>query len=554
MDRRYTLLLVLLAMALGAILLEPRLALPISFDAKASYLPMARELLAKGWAYMGEEASVSYAPLAFGWPALLGAHEYVVRYANIALYCAAIGAAYLTLERTHGSFAAIAAAFLVAICPTVRPYIGDVMTEAPFIVLVAVWALAVARVAGGGHRAWIVAGGLALGLAVLVRPAAMYFAPLALAAFAWKREWRLASLHGIATLVVAAWVLRNAVVFGFPAVAAGAGGALYFGVNPLVDGFDPPYYGMNFDSGLAQDSSSHLSIHGDRTLRAIGTLELLDTPLSIVIPMFAHKALSFLFVSRHDIWDGGSIPWLRAWRIAMVALACIAFAANRRDRLVVTLAAFVAYMVAVHVPLLYTHRYSVGAIDYPLAVLAAVGIGVTVRSTGRIAAVLVALCVAVAAGVAGATPAVGSPMPDRIPTEIAWLASIDRVAVVGAHEPIDIPIAKDPATPPWDLSMVQLDIEVEPVPRSRCTTMLMRFRRAAEPGFAPWRVVRVPLEAGPGPHRYTVGSTVPLALDGAGTLRLELECTAVATARVGALAIVLPRRERHYTERYKARR
>src|SRR5437868_5580638 len=148
-----------------------------------------------------------------------------------------------------------------------------------------------------GRGGWIVAGGLALGLAVLVRPAAMYFAPLALLYCAWKRQWRLASLHALASIVVGLWVLRNAIAFGFPAVAAGAGGALYFGVNPLVDGFDPPYYGMGFDSGIAQDSLSHLSIHGDRTLRAIGALELLDTPLSIVIPMFAHKALSFLFVS-----------------------------------------------------------------------------------------------------------------------------------------------------------------------------------------------------------------------------------------------------------------
>jgi hypothetical protein len=270
--------------------------------------------------------------------------------------------------------------------------------------------------------------------------------------------------------------------------------------------------------------------------------------------MFVHKALSFLFVSQHDIWGEAPLPWLRAWRVAMFAFACIAFASRRRDRLVATLAAFVAYMVAVHVPLLYTHRYSVGAIDYPLAMLAAAGMAVSVRSAARIAASLVVTCVAVAAGVAGATATVGSPMPDRIPTEIAWLAAIDREAVVRSHEPIDIAIDKDPATPPWDLSMVQLDLDVEPSSRGRCTAMLVRFRRAIEPGFAPWRVVRVPLEPGPGPHRYTVGSTAPLALDGAGTLRVQLECTAAATARIGTVAIILPRRERVFSELYKASR
>jgi len=267
--------------------------------------------------------------------------------------------------------------------------------------------------------------------------------------------------------------------------------------------------------------------------------------------MFAHKALAFLFVSSTDIWQ--SLAWNRTWRIAMVILAALAVATNRRNIVVMVLAGFAAYMWVVHIPLLYTHRYSVGAIDFPLALLAGIGVGEALRSAGRVAAASVALCVCLAAGLANAVPAPGSPMPERIPTEVAWLGEIDREAVVRGSEPIDISIPKDPATPLWDLSMVQLDLAVHSSP-GRCEGMRLAFRRANEAAFQPYRVVRVALEAGEAVHRYTVGTTTPLALDGAGTLRIVLECTAVARVDIGTVAVLLPRRERYYSELYRQRR
>ena len=202
MTRGSSLLLVLGTMALGALLLEPRLASPAAFDGTHSYLPMARELLAKGWAYLHEEASLAYAPVAFAWPALLGAHETPVRYANIGLYCLSILFAYLSIRAIRDERAGLIAALLVAICPAVRPFIADVLTEAPYIFLIAAWVLCVARVARGGGIGWIVAGGVSFALAVLARPAAMYFAPLAFVALAWKRQWRPAALHAVASVLV----------------------------------------------------------------------------------------------------------------------------------------------------------------------------------------------------------------------------------------------------------------------------------------------------------------------------------------------------------------
>ncbi len=539
-------------MALGAFFLSPRVANPVSFDGLYSYLPMARELMANGWSYLQRPESVAYAPLSFAYPALLGAHENAIRYLNIALYCVGAAFAYLALARTHGERTGVIAAFLVALCPTVRPYIADVMTEAPFIFLIAAWILCVARVSRGGGMAWVVAGGIAFGLAVLARPAAMYFAPLAFAWCAWKRQWRLAGLHAIAAAIVGLWVLHNAITFGFPTVSAGAGAALYFGVNPLVDGADPPYYGLQFDSGYAQDAPSHLSIRGDRNLLGIAKLELLDTPLSILIPMFAHKALAFLFVSSTDT-SGIPIVLMRAWRVLAVLLAVVAVIARRREAVVAALAGFVLYMWMVHIPLLYTHRYSVGALDYPLALLAAVGLGEALRSAGRATATLVGASLALGVGLVHAERAPGTPMPERIPTEVVLQKNVAVDAVIAPPAPIDIDIPGPPGAP-WDISMVQLDLAARPAKGGECPAIRVRFKRAREAAFVPYRVVRVPIEADEKMHRYTFGSTVPLALDGAGTLRVEMECTSAAIVRVGTIAVLMPRREMYYANLYRTRR
>jgi hypothetical protein len=538
-------------MALGAALLIPRLDAPVSFDGKHSYLPMARGVLGEGWAYMERPESVAYAPLSFLYPALLGANEMLVREANIALYCATIALAFLALKASSAPRAGVIAAFLLAISPTLRPYIADVLTEPPFIFLIAVWALSVAKLAGGGGAAWAIAGGIAFALAALVRPAAMYFAPLAFAFFAWRRQWPLAGLHAIATAGVGLWVLRNALAFGFPAIASGAGAALFFGVNPLVDGFDPPYYGMDFDSGLAQDSASHLSIHADRTLRAVALLELRDTPLSVLLQMFAHKALAFVFVSSTEA-SGEPLALLRAWRIVLVILAGIGAFAHRKSAFVLAISALAGYMFFVHIPLLYTHRYSVGALDSPLAVLAALGMVEAVRSARRAATTLVASTVAAGIGLVDASAAApGMPMPDRIPNEVLWLADLQRQADVAPGSPIDIDILKDANSPAWYLTMLQVDLAVNPARPGSCAAMRVRYRKSGEDRFASERVIRVPLRADAQMHRYTVGSSVPLGLYGAGTVRLELECTSAAALRLGTVGIIGSRRQNYYIDRYR---
>ena len=554
MNRRASLVLVAVAMAIAAWLLVPRLQAPAAFDGKYAYLPMARHVLEQGWAYMARPESVSYAPLAFLYPALLGANEALVREANIVLYCVAIAFAFFSL-RPFGRGAGVIAAFLVALSPTLRPYIADVLTEPPFVFLVAAWALCVSRLASGDARwGWAIAGGIAMALATLFRPATMYFVPLAMVFFAWRRRWPLAALHGVAAIGIGLWVLRNAIVFGFPTVAAGAGGALYFGVNPLVDGFDPPYYGLQFDSGLAQDSDSHLSIHSDRVLGGIAMTELLDTPLAVLARMFAHKLFAFLFVTSAET-SGEPIAWLRTWRVALLVLAAAGLYSHRKSVFAMTVAAFVAYMVAVHIPVLYTHRYSVSAIDYPLSLLAALGLASFAHDARLATLALAAIVVGVGIGLVDASAAGPlAPHPERIPHEVVWLADVEGGGVVAPDTSIDITFTKSDKSPPWDLSMVQVDLSARAEKPGACAAMVVRFRKAAEEKFAPERFVRVALAQDAAMHRYTIGSTVPLGLDGAGTLRLQPQCNSAAQVKVGTVAVIAPRRELHYRDRYRERR
>ena len=216
-----------------------------------------------------------------------------------------------------------------------------------------------------------------------------------------------------------------------------------------------------------------------------------------------------------------------------------------------TIAAFVAYMVAVHVPLLYTHRYSVGALDFPLALLAAMGLVEISRSARHAAVALWRSRWPWAPGSSTRAPQrLSRPRPSAFRTRSCGSPISGARPPIAPGIPIDIAITKDANSPPWDLSMLQLDLAASAMKPGTCTAIRVRFRKAAEDRFADWRVVRVPIVADGAVHRYTVGSTVPLALDGAGTLRLEPECNSAATLRVGAVAVIAPRREAYYRDRY----
>jgi hypothetical protein len=545
-----------LIVATGIALVTPRMARPISPDGAQSYLPMARRLLAEGFAFLQRPESIGVAPFAYAYPALLGAQEIAIRWTNVALFGVAIVLVFFAGRVAHSNRAGLFAAALLAASPPIHPYIADVLTEPPYIFLTAAWIASIASVVRGRFVAGTVCGGIALALAVFTRPAAMYLPIVMGALFLWL-AWRskagerridaaIAAMHALALAIVGLYIARNAVAFGYPSVATGSGSALFFGVNTMVDGFDPMYYGLSFDEGSVTRGVSHLSIAGDRLLRGVALEELRDTSWPVLIEMWAKKGWMFLFVSSGE--DGLNVPLLRAWRTAMVILAFAGVAWRPRSRLVIAAAAMAAYMWVVHLPVLYNHRYSV-AIDLPLAFLAAVGLAESMAAPLRIGGIVIALVLGEALAIgslANAGPA--EPRLDRSHHELLW--STDA-GIRSGSPVILIPITEVPGLDTWSHYVLTLNLSVAPQARGTpCPAIRLRYKALDEPEYPPERVVRIPIRADGEMHETNIGMAHPLGMNRDGVLRLELECGSRAKVEIGRIAISEPNRGSYYRERY----
>jgi hypothetical protein len=546
--------------AIGVAFVVPRLALPLSFDATHSYLPMARRLLAEGVGYLHRPESLAYAPLAYAYPALLGANEIVIRWANVAAYGVTIVLAFLAVRSAHGARAGLAAALLLAVSPTLRPYIADILTEPPFLLFTSIWVASIAAVLRGHRVAGAVAGGIALALAALTRPAVMLFPLLLAIGFGWRArrgtgeerrtDAALAAMHAGALAACGLFIARNAIEFGFPSIAAGFGAALFFGINPLVDGFDPYYYGLVFDDGaVTQGLFGHLSLEGDRLLRRVAMRELADIPWPVLFEMGVRKALAFLFVT--DSEAVGNVALLRTWRVALVSFALAAVFLERRSRVVIALAAWVVYMAAVHLPLLYHHRYSVGAVDFPLTLLAAIGIVASLRSPARFAALSFIAVLAAGLGlVSMADAGPGSPHAARSPHDLIWFRGEPATVHVASAGAIEIPVTHATGFNPYNHYMLAMELAVKPDRRgARCAAMRLRYKGLAEERYAAARVVRVPLRSDGRMRELAIGMTSPVSMNHEGVLRLEFECESGATVNLGKISVLNPNRAVVYRKR-----
>jgi 4-amino-4-deoxy-L-arabinose transferase-like glycosyltransferase len=138
--------------------------------------------------------------------------------------------------RAAGPEAARAGGWLAAVYPPLVWTPAYVWSETLFSVL----ALATAAVLTLERRRsglYLAAGALA-GLAVLTRPAMLFFLPLAALWLAWTREWRGAVLLSLAcALVIMPWTIRNTREYGrFVLVASEGGITFWTGNHPSAVG------------------------------------------------------------------------------------------------------------------------------------------------------------------------------------------------------------------------------------------------------------------------------------------------------------------------------
>jgi 4-amino-4-deoxy-L-arabinose transferase-like glycosyltransferase len=139
-------------------------------------------------------------------------------------------------NRAAGPAAATAAGALAALYPPLVWTPAYTLSETLYSVL----ALGCAGLLTlDSRRAGVSIGaGALVGLAVLTRPAMLFFLPLTIAWLGWRRRWRPAAMFALTcALVIAPWTLRNAHEYGrFVLVASEGGVTFWTGNHPLATG------------------------------------------------------------------------------------------------------------------------------------------------------------------------------------------------------------------------------------------------------------------------------------------------------------------------------
>lgn len=538
--------------------LIPRLSPVPEFDARETYLPFARKLLDTGTAFLGSEQSIWVAPFAYVYPAIFGADAMGVKIAAVVLFLALILIVYRIGTLLHSRRAGVAAALLLAASPTIKIFIPTALTEPPFIFLVGVWVWAMCEGHCSARTRWWVIAGLALGLATLTRSTYQLFIPVAIAGglLLWrlsndvshKRDGRgIAIAHGVALTLLLLVIARNAVVFGFPSISTGAGAGLFLGSNPMTDGYDAGYFGLLLDDGTVHLGKGHLSIEGDRLLRGVALTALRDQPLGVLAQMYVQKIGAFLFVTQAE-WQG-TPEILRGWRAALILLALYGWWHIKAPALRVLLGAAFLYQVAVHVPVLYSFRYSVSAVDLPLTIMAGIGVAAAFARPRHTAALCgLALLCAMAGALSARYQDPPSPHIGRAHHVNFWQMAFSPPLEANSAKAIEIEVRNAPGLHPWDNSLLVIDVSATTNRDARCRAFTVSYRRKGEAEFkgAVRRLVTTNAEV----KRFEIGTRVPLELYAEGTLRVAADCDAGATLQVHGARIAAGRFASVYRARY----
>lgn len=189
---------------------------------------------------------------------------------------------------------------------------------------------------------------------------------------------RIMTAHLIAAAGAGAYTLHNWQTHDTPMIATGSGTALYFGSNPVTYGYEPPYLNMAHDAWMATDEvGSHLTPKNDRRLTFAAKQMLKDMPTEHLAELYINKLGAILFFSQANLKQ--KIFNQRAFRIFLLTFALVGFFYHRKNILVLMLFFTLLYVTAVHVPAMYNQRYSIGALDLPLTLLAALGVAQLIR-------------------------------------------------------------------------------------------------------------------------------------------------------------------------------
>jgi 4-amino-4-deoxy-L-arabinose transferase-like glycosyltransferase len=546
-----------LAIALSLFLQYPFLTQTAhDFDAIHLYQPLAKGFLSDGFRFFANEASLQAPPFSYVYQAMFGASLTAIRWANLVLSAATLCLVFRSGWLLHSRLAGLISAIVFATCPLLKEFMVAPLTEGPFIFLSACWFWALCEWFTGRGAAFLAIASVALALAVLTRATLLYWIVIVIAAFAWltlrttieRRERARGALlaHVIAIIPPAAFTAKNLAVFGFGFLATGAGNALYEGNHPVTGGYDAPYVGLIADVGQITREPSHLTLPSEKRLMQVARGLVHDADPMSLVELHSKKAAAFLFVTK-------AVPGasdLRSWRIALMILAAIGFAAIRDRWLRWLLAGAVAYQIASYIPVLYTHRYSV-AID-PWLMLAA-GVGVASlwsrRRIWEVATVVGAIIVSVGLG-RYLVVYMDDPEPNVLGAArmLVWEGAPQRFKFASDNPGIEIPIRNAPLFHPWNANVLLMDVALTPnLGDSGCGQVRFTYRRDNEAPDDQFLVHR--LTADGEIHRHQFGMN-PIHLNAEGTLHIDINCAKGGNLAIEQIRLYTPLAGIVYAQRY----
>ncbi len=579
----------------GVSLLEWSIKSPYDFDAKTYYIPYAKRLLNEGIPFLFTEEAMHIPPFSYIFPALFGGDLAVQKNVSIALSTLNLLLLFRTGWLLHSRTAGILAVAFYALSPSFKPFLATGSVEPLFIFLMAAWFWLLAEGWASQRRWMFLLAGVIFGLAALTRATIIYFLPVLIMAAYWmqRRSAKTSSASGLDTRgtrdtsgTCANWasvgwahclalamvlpvLIKNMAMFGIPSISTGAGIALYLGNNPFTYGMDPSYFQTHFDNGAVPPAGlTHLAVVADRALAAVGKYMLFSQPLPFVFEMYTMKLTSFFLVNNRE-WIA-PVATLRGWRIFFIVFSIPAILTLRAKPIIWILVALLAYQVAAHMPVIYSHRYSVGVLEMSLVLLAGVGVAVFLRER-RWLSLLVLLLLTAALIYMGRVSA-RDPHALRlnaygVPHEILYSSSVGGLPIAGLVGAIqtgsnEFVSTENAAMIDIDLTSVkninQYTIQVLAIEggivlgtqTERCEPVTYFYRKLSQTDFSLTSASQDVWPADGKLRLYVLGHQAPLDIVEPGLLRLRFTCGSKARIKLSRIEVVRPTVGLYYREQY----
>lgn len=389
MDRltgNFRFILLFLCVLAGWVVVQNYLVLAMQnlpFDSRITYLPLAQEFLDSGLAVFSNPQSVHVPPGSYLYMALVGADPDNVRLLNLGMAMASVFMIYFLVGGVSGSLAGLFAASFYALNPFLHSILIQPLSEPPFIFFSLLWLLGLVQACNSQRPlAWILLSVLGLSCSILTRGILFYWVYAAIlvalgimlfarAAESKSRARKILLVHVLALIPVWGYIYHNDRTHDVPMIATGSGAALYFGNNPATGGYEPPYFGLYHDQWLVTVPGSHLSPENDARLTFAAKGLISDMGAAAFLGLTLNKLSANMFFSKTGL--GEKLYQYRSARLILFFLAGVALVFAVRNMLAVMLVGLLVYSVVILSPAMYNYRYSLGAIEVPLLLVAGIG-------------------------------------------------------------------------------------------------------------------------------------------------------------------------------------